>query len=289
MATEAEIRALAQAYRSQQVRRAAVIAAAVAALYRSQVDPEDPVAVERWLDIVLPRILREHDLIARYAAAYATANRKLELPGAAELRFEPSAGAVEEQIRTSLLVVGPRDYLNKASDIRRLDADPAQTAALLREAKEATVAKVAASTVRHAQNGGRQTLIDASRSDRLAQGYVRVTKDKPCFFCAMLASRGLVYADDSFTASDARFTGDGTAKVHDSCQCGMKAVYDKKTDPILADSRVYTDQWERWGAGGGDAALRFRRGYEHWASTGEYLEWDVVNDSEAFRARKSAA
>jgi hypothetical protein len=205
-----------------------------------------------------------------------------------EIRLEPSVGATEEQVRTSLMVVGPGDYLNKARDIRRLEGvGEQQQQALLAEAKQVTTKKIAASVARHVQNGGRQTLIDASKKDTKSLGYVRVTKDKPCFFCAMLASRGLVYAKDSFDASDARFTGDGTAKVHDSCQCGIKPVYTRK-DPLVEDSKVYTDLWSRWGAGGGDAALRFRRGYEHWLATGEYLDWDVVNDAEAFRNRNAA-
>lgn len=289
MATETEIRALGQAYRTQQVRRAAAVATLVAAYYRTRVDLEDPASIERWLEIMLPRILGNHDFVARLAAAYATQTRRLELPNAPTLTFDPAPGAVEEQIRRSLMVVGPGDYLNKARDIERIDVKPLQRQALLEQAKDITAKKVAATTVRHVQNGGRQTTIEAARSDRLALGYVRVTKDKPCFFCAMLASRGLVFAEDSFADSDPRFTGDGTAKVHDGCQCGMKPVYVKKTDPFLKDSAVYTDLWTEWGAGGGDAALRFRRGYEHWLKTGEKLPWDVVDNRDLYLARNSAA
>jgi hypothetical protein len=289
VATATEIRSLAQSYRAQQVQRAAIMAALVAAYYRSRVDVEDPTSIERWLEIMVPRILAEHNRVSTFAAAYDTANRRLELPSAPEIRFTPSTGAVEEQVRKSLLVVGPGDYLNKARQIEQVDVSDQQREALLAEAKQVTTKKVAAAVARHTQNGGRKTLIDASESDATALGYVRVTKDSPCFFCAMLASRGLVFAADSFEDSDPRFTGDGTAKVHDSCQCSMKPVYDRKTDPILKDSEVYTDLWAEWGAGGGDAALRFRRGYEHFVATGEKLSWEVANSAEAFRARKSAA
>lgn len=264
------------------------MAALVAAYYRSRVDIEDPSSVERWLEIMLPRILREHDNVARYAQAYATANRRLEFPDLPAPTFELIQGATEEQVRKSLLVVGPGDYLNKMRQIEREDVPDQQREALLLEAKQVTATKVAAAVARHTQNGGRSTLIGASGSDPLAIGYVRVTKEEPCFFCAMLASRGLVFAKDSFADSDPRFTGDGTAKVHDSCQCGMKPVYTRK-DPLLADAATYTDLWTEWGAGGGDAALRFRRGYEHWRATGEKLDWETVNDAAAYRARKSAA
>lgn len=288
MATPTEVRALTSAYRTQQVRRAAAVAALVAAYYRTRVDPADSSSVERWLEIMLPRIMGNHDLVARLGARYATDLRRLEMPKEAPLTFEPSQGASLEQVRKSLQVVGPGDYLNKAKVIERADVDERQRQALLVEAKQVTAQKLAGATVRHIQNGGRQTTYDAARSDRLALGYVRVTRAKPCFFCSMLASRGLVFSEDSFDDSDPRFTGEGTVKVHDECQCALKPVYTRKDDPFLADTETHTDMWERWGAGGGDALLRYRRGYEHWAKTGEYLDWETVNDIEAYRARNAA-
>jgi hypothetical protein len=289
VATTTDVRRLTTAYRSTQVQRAAAVAALVAAYYRSKVDPEDPAAVDRWIDLMLPKILGQHDNIAQRAAAYATTLRRLELPNEPALVFEPSVGAVTEQVRKSLQVVGPGDYLNKMRDIRRLDVSPTQVRALMRDAKDVTARKVMASTVRHVQNGGRQTLVDAATSDVTTIGYVRVTKAKPCFFCAMLASRGLdggLYQEDSFAASDPRFTGEGTVKVHDECQCTYKPVY-TRNDEFLKDIDPFVDMWERWGAGGGDAALRFRRGYDHFMATGEYLEWDVVDDIDRYRARNS--
>jgi hypothetical protein len=283
MATRAE--ATTAAYKLQQNRRAAAIAAVVAAYYRSKVNIEDPDSIERWLDLMLPRILREHDNIANLGSLFATEIRRLELPDASPLRFEPSVGAVAEQVRTSLRVVGPTDYANKMRDIRRLDLDPLRQRALEADAKQVTARKVASSVVRHAQAGGRQTIIDAVASDRLALGYVRVTRAKPCFFCAMLASRGLVFAQDSFDMSDPRFTGDGTVKVHDECGCTMKPVYNRKTDEAMQAIAPFEDMWSRWGAGGGDALLRFRRGYDHWLATGDFLDYDIVNDSATYRAR----
>lgn len=285
---ETDLRALTQAYRTQQVQRAAVIAALAAAYYRSRVDIEDPAAIERWLDLMLPIIMRQQGLIASLAAEYASRAREIELPREPKLTFDPLPGSLEEQIRTSMRVVGPVDYMNKMRDIERLDIGDQQREAMAIEAKQITAKKVAASVVRHAQAGGRETLLGAAKSDKVSLGHIRVTTGTPCFFCAVLASRGLVYNDDSFNVSDARFTGDGKVKVHDSCACTLKPVY-RRDDPLVQDSATYTDLWERWGAGGGDALLRFRRGYDHWRSTGDYLDWDVVNDSEAFYARNSAA
>lgn len=277
--------ALTRAYKAQQNRRAAAIAAIVAAYYRNRVDVEDPQTIERWVDLMLPRVLSSHDTIGRLAATYASQLRRLEVPTEPRFTFDVVPGAVEEQIRTSLKVVGPYDYTNKMRDIRRLDVDEGQRRALEVEAKEVTARKVAASVIRHAQSGGRATLIGASDQDPVALGYVRVTRAKPCFFCAMLASRGLVFAEDSFDFSDPRFTGDGTAKVHDECGCTMKPVYNRKTDEALAATEPFEDMWSRWGAGGGDALLFFRRGYDHWAKTGVFLDYETVSNTAAFRAR----
>lgn len=294
MATRTEVRRLARAHRADQVKRAAVIAALVAAYYRARVDPEDPSSVEAWVEAMVPRILQGSKAGARASATYAGQLRRLEVPKEPRLTLEPLDGSVASQISTSLLVVGPRDYLAKRAEIERLDIAPREVEGLLREAKEVTARKVAASTVRHAQSGGRATLIGATRQDSTVIGWVRVTRDKPCFFCAMLASRGVVYAEDSFDLSDSSFRGAGEFKVHDECQCSLKPVRDRKEDPLVADSEKFADMWKAWGAGGtvpsGErvdtrAALRFRRGYDHWLKTGEMLNWDVVASTERFRAR----
>jgi len=294
MATATEVRRFVQAHRADQVKRAAVIAALVAAYYRSRVDPEDPTSVDRWVEVMLPRILGGSRTGARTAATYASNLRRLELPEERRLTFEPLDGSVAEQVSSSLLAVGPRDYLAKRTEILSRETDERQITALLREAKEVTATKVAAAAVRHTQSGGRATLVGAAQADSTVVGWVRVTRAKPCFFCAMLASRGVVYDEDSFEISNSLFEGAGEFKVHDQCQCSLKPVRDRKNDPLVKDVEPFEDMWARWGAGGtmpsGDrmdtrAVLRFRRGYEHWLKTGQYLEWETVASTERFLSR----
>jgi hypothetical protein len=86
----------------------------------------------------------------------------------------------------------------------------------------------------------------------------------------MLAGRGLqhgyTYSEDSFDLSDARFTGDGTAKVHDNCQCHLKPVY-VHTDDFVDRSEFFEQLYREFASGSGADALRnFRRGYEAWRS-----------------------
>jgi hypothetical protein len=215
---------------------------------------------------MVPRILREHRIGAAEAALFANTLRRLEVPGAPAFTYTPSLAANEEQVRTSLEVVGPKSYTKRAADIRRLDEkqfDAADKAALIRELDKATEVKISGAVARHAQNGARHTIQEGLREDPVALGYVRVTRDEPCYFCAMLASRGLVYEEGAFDDSDPRFTGPGDAKVHDHCQCHLKPVYDGSKDDYLERSRYFRDLWLEMSTGSSrDAILTFRRAYE---------------------------
>lgn len=270
---------LTDAFKAQQNRAAARMAALIALYYQQRVNVEDPQSVEAWLALMIPRLIRSSDSGASDAAVFYAALRRLEVPGAEAFSPRAITGMIDEGVRKSLLSVGPYDYMNKMADIRRLDVGPQQQRALLAEAKQATTKKVAMAVVRHAQAGGRQTIHEASQEDRVALGWVRVTRPKPCAFCAMLASRGINYRpfkEGAFDLSNSRFSGDGDAKVHDECGCALKPVF-FKSDAALKRNDPFVDMWSRWGAGGGsDAVLRFRRGYDHWRETGDFLSEEQV-------------
>lgn len=280
-AQAAQAMALTSRFKAAENREAAKIAALIALYYSRRVDPASMESVEAWLDLVIPALIRRSDSGALSAAEFYAALRRIEVgDGGSPFRPEAAMGTIDPGVRKSLLTVGPYDYMNKASEIRALDVSPAQEKAMLLQAKRATTKKLAASAIRHAQAGSRQTIHDNVERDRVALGYVRVTDGDPCHFCAMLASRGLRYRafkEGSFDLSDARFTGDGDAKVHDNCGCSLKPVY-TDNDPGVKLTEKFADMWSMWGAGGGsDAALRFRRGYEHWRQTGDYLTWDEAS------------
>lgn len=281
--TPSDPRELTLAFKAEENKRALLIAAAVAAYYRTRVDVEDPSSVARWLDLVVPRITNEGEKAAQRAARFASLLRSLEAPAVPKMTFDPAPGSNPEQIRRSLEVVGPFAHTNKMRDIRRLDIKPAEMRNLERAVRTDIASAITASTMRHAQSAARNTIQEVVRQDRVALGYVRVTQAKPCFFCAMLASRGLVFSEDSFDMSDPRFTGPGTAKVHDNCTCHLAPVWRRQGNENLEATEQFTDMWARWGAGGtagvdgkARAILRFRRGYEHWLRTGEFLSWSEV-------------
>jgi hypothetical protein len=257
-------------YREGQTRRAALIAALVATYYRQKVVLSDPRSVERWLDLMIPKVLDEVDRQAKAAAIYGNKVRKLELGFDDGYRWEPIAGSVADQIRSSLAVVGPSSHTSKRELIEdKVAAKPAKDRkitrqALERDAKQAVETQIMGSVLRHAQSGGRQTLFENQKEDPVALGYVRVTRDKPCYFCVMLASRGVVYGADSFDESDPRFTGDGTVKVHDSCQCTFKPVYTPQTDDYVARSDFWEAMWREFSGGSKGPIKEFRAGYTAW-------------------------
>ena len=247
---------LSLAYRTVQARRAAVIAALVARYYQTRVDVEDPSSVKRWLDILLPRILGGRRDSAVLAAAYGNKIRDIEIPGDKAFSFTPVADIEEAVVRASLSIVGPGSLTSQMAKINKLDVPETSKQALIKQATASTATAVKGATFRHVANGGRQTILEGAKADKLALGYVRVTRDHPCFFCALLASRGLVYDEHSFDDSDPRFTGDGTVKVHDSCQCGLKPAYNR-ADPLLDRSKEWNAMWYRTGS-----LLAFRQEYE---------------------------
>lgn len=117
--------------------------------------------------------------------------------------------------------------------------------------------------IRVAIDGGRKVVRRAVDLDHEAVGWARVLNVDPCYFCAMLASRGSVYKHTSFTHSNDLFEGEGVAKVHDACRCGMRPVYSQ------SDKRDPTSEalWRLWkehaqGLPAKEAIRAFRRNYE---------------------------
>lgn len=61
---------------------------------------------------------------------------------------------------------------------------------------------------------GRQTIVDNTRRDRHAKGWARIPEPGACYFCAMLATRGAVYKQQT-----ANF------RSHDHCRCHAEPVF----------------------------------------------------------------
>lgn len=268
----AEAAALTEAHRAAQNRRAALVALLVVQWWRSRVDVADPASVESWLDLMTPRIMAEYERSGAVASTFYSALRRLEVPNAPAFTPLPPKPVLEDAIRASLSVVGPGAVARRLETYDKMTTAEklAETGGLDRkmfaaQAQRDVESALTGATVRHTLAGGRNTIQRSSEEDRVALGWVRVTKADPCYFCAMLASRGLesgTYTKDSFAESDGRFVGPGDAKVHDHCGCSLKPVYDLG-DQALTRTQEFEAMWREWSVGSSKKAIiTFRRGYE---------------------------
>lgn len=262
MASSPQAEALTQAHRSAQAKAALALAVLVIRRWRLT-DPADPRSASQFVEFLIPQILRARGNSAGLAAAYYQAFRQIELGPSLESFIPQQMRDMEENIlRTSLSVTGPIAYQGKIKAIG--DVDPVQRKALEQQAFDEAGAQAAGAAIRHAQNGGRDTVVGAVKDDQRAIGYARVTKAHPCYFCAMLASRGAVYKKDSFQDSDTFFTGSfSTAKVHDSCQCSLEPTF-SRTAALPGRGDEFATLWGSTtrGKSGRDAVNAFRRAYE---------------------------
>jgi hypothetical protein len=248
---------LADEHRTQQNRLAAILALQVIRYFEVFKPPgTDIVAAGRtWLAAVLPAVSVARRASTMLAASYWDRQRLLAVPGAPST-YLPPIDIVEvnlEQVTRSLAFTGPGSLQQKIE--RGMDR--------ARAVEQAQVAAAGAAQ-RHALAGGREALIDAFQSDEKAIGWFRVTRAAPCYFCAMLASRGPVYKKDSFDSSDARFEGGlSEIKVHDSCGCFLVPMYDR-TAPQPGTNERFTDLWysATKGKSGQQAVNAFRAAYE---------------------------
>lgn len=222
--------ALTEVNRIAQNKNGALVAYIVARLWVNSIDPSDISGTAANLVAKLIPLLRQRrDFSAITARTYYQNFRKAErggdgfsLPAMTELNLQA--------LETSLRVTGEVALKKRIAGLPLTDDIPKLTQQMLiKQAIEDTSVDISGAATRHVMNGGRDEIQSLVAEDREALGYIRVTDGDPCYFCAMLASRGPVYDDESFDQSDPRFIGAGEHKVHDHCGCGTEPVYDRKT------------------------------------------------------------
>lgn len=230
MAVTAQGTALTEAYRAAELKNGALVAYITAQMWIRSIDPDDVSGSAASLLLRLIPLLRQRrDFSAIQTRKYFQTFRKLEASGS-EFSMPAMTELNLEALETSLRVTGEVALKKKIGSLPLTDEIPALTQKMLiRGAIEETATNISGAATRHVMNGGRDELRNLVNEDREALGYIRVTTGDPCFFCAMLASRGPVYDDMSFDESDPRFEGDGKHKVHDHCGCSVEPVYDRKT------------------------------------------------------------
>lgn len=154
-----------------------------------------------WLAVVTPIIQANRRSSSAMAAAYLTALRTTAIGPDADWFPTPARPADAQALRTSMIVTGPASIKN------------AMTRGLpLGRALDIADARSAAAGMRHALNGGRDTILGSIASDDRAQGWRRVSGGKSCAFCASLTGR-------VFSPGAADFA------AHDGCSCTAEPVY----------------------------------------------------------------
>lgn len=192
---------LAQAHRLAQQRVGIATVAHMLKLW-PLLDPNDlNGSFDRWVSAVTPLVQRQRSQSSRLAANYYSLDRQMRVGSP----FVPvlAETAPDEQIATSMLVTGP---VSMRSNLGR--------GMLLAKAADIAMARSAGAAMRHALNGGRETITRTIQADHRARGYERVTSGAACDFCEMLADRGEVYDEES-----------ADFEAHDHCSCSAEPVF----------------------------------------------------------------
>lgn len=259
---------LSRAHRRSQDLLTTTLARLLLAQYRRHINGQQSADdIARWLEASLPLVDSFHTRSAAVAETFYARSRSLVDTNGEPPDASPKA-LVGEAVQTSFMVTGVVGLMKKLE----AQMPPGQA---LEEAGDAAVG----AAVRHALEGGRTYIQDVVTKDKIALGYYRETKEGCCSFCALLASRGAVFEEDSFADSDPQFRDDpdlpSSEKVHDLCHCSMWPVYRRTGNPLddaPESSKLHRALWEAVVRPGGpgtqtlytgkDAMNAFRRAYE---------------------------
>lgn len=237
MAATVPARRLTEAHRLAQARLGAETVVAMRAAWGVlDVDDLDG-TTERWLTVARPIITTQRRQSALLSANYLRTFKALELGAGASTPIVLAGAAAVDAVTTSLLVTGPVTV--KKAIARAVTLDQAMTLGSTRSAGAA---------MRHVLNGGRDTTQGTLDEDPQAFGWARATSGTPCAFCAMLASRGPVYKEETTATFD----------PHDACNCQPEPVYRRDAD-WPAGTRQYADLWQQARDADGDTTIAFRR------------------------------
>jgi hypothetical protein len=168
------------------------------------------------------------------AAAYYRTFRAAENPGG-EASPRLADPIDEARLAGTLYVVGRKQTAKAIAA-----GQPAELA------RRTALVRTSGSVTRFILEAGRETVIRSAAADRQALGWARVTAGEPCAFCAMLASRGPVYAEDTVGF-----------RAHDHCTCTAEPAYRDSEWPGRA--REFRELYNRHAAGTENPVNELRR------------------------------
>lgn len=175
----------------------------------------------RWLRASIPIIQGNRRASAQLAANYYATFRNVTLGLDAGTFAPPLAGpASVEAVTGALVITGPAAI--KKGILRGVPVTQAEAVAQTESARAAMY---------HSLQGGRDAIAEAVAADPQAVGYARAASGDACAFCAMLASRGPVYSEDTVDF-----------EAHPGCHCEPEPQF-SRNDPWPAGSRDYQRLW----------------------------------------------
>lgn len=240
MANTEEGARLTEAHRLAQLRNAGEALRVSATIWRLLDVRDLDGSTARWLEAQLAALGRYNERSRRLAEQYLRAYREAEAGGRAAV----IPGGFIDQVAAivSLETQGP---IAAKENIAR----GVPPAAAMQTAWRRTTGAIG----RLVQQGGRGTIDQTVRRDSGAVGYRRVTDSDPCEFCALLASRGPVFASEAGALQvgrgrtnrirGAQQLGDA---YHDNCNCSAEPVYGS-WEPTEVERRlidIYDDSVE---------------------------------------------
>lgn len=206
-----------------------------------------------WVRVAYSITAANRAAATRITAAYLRTFRMVEgVPGDVVPQL---AQALDSAMFEVGMGATARSTLTRAAYLAAGEEDPRRASQILMAARRKALDAAAGAMVRHIGNGSRETLLRTLETDRHALGWARVTDGRPCFWCAMLASRGPRYKSEARAGAGAHW--------HDRCGCVPELVYsDSYTWPGRAEE--YEDLWSRTTGhvGGKEKVRAFRRAYD---------------------------
>lgn len=175
----------------------------------------------RWLRSTVPIIQANRQASSTLAANYYRTFRTVSL-GLDSDPFAPvlAGPASLDAVTGALVLTGPATI--KRALTRGMPLSQAEALAQTESARAAMY---------HSLNGGRETIAASVAADPKAVGYARAASGDACAFCAMLASRGPVYSEDTVDF-----------EAHPGCHCEPEPQF-SRNDPWPDGSRDYQRMW----------------------------------------------
>lgn len=189
---------LAETHRLAQLRVGTLTVAALRPLWRLL----DPNALDStfpaWLAAVAPVVQAQRLQSSRLAAAYLDAERTSQINGTYPAIF--AGDAPMHALSTSLLVTGP------------ISVKKAMTRGVpLANALDVAEAASSAVAMRHALDGGRETILTTIKADPRARGWERIASGGACPFCS--------------ERSGEQMSSEEVFQAHPGCACSAAPIY----------------------------------------------------------------